>query len=248
MMKFLKMNYTLLLAAVFCLGLTACGGGNSSNNSDDTTAGDDWRNSAEIVGSGSITYDGEGFIDVLVTMDDNYAYFYLDEPVQELHDSVSFPMTISDATEYLDGDVSFDDINGDGASDVSFGFVYAPGDSISLVWIWDQEKGYVFQEDMSVTTRRSGDLSEYLGLWKYADENLWLDIYDDETWAFFNEKEKIIARGTLSVDETGITLYFDDSDEVLQLDQSVSGDLLDSEKLTSLFPVADIQSSLENNN
>ena len=90
-------------------------------------------------------------------------------------------MTIPDAQEYFN-DISFDDINGDGESDVSLGFVYAPGDSTSLIWIWDPEERYVFREDLSVLTTNSGDISEYVGLWEYVDEDVWLRIYEDEAW------------------------------------------------------------------
>ena len=38
MMNLLKKFFVLLMAAVFCLSLTACGGS-------DDAAGDDWRNS-----------------------------------------------------------------------------------------------------------------------------------------------------------------------------------------------------------
>ena len=99
---------------VLCLSLAACGGS-------DDTVGDDWRNSGEVVASGTITHE-DASVDVLVTVDENSEAFYWDEPEQILFDSVSFPMTIPDAQEYFDG-ISFDDINGDGESDVSLGFV-----------------------------------------------------------------------------------------------------------------------------
>ena len=31
------------------------------------------------------------------------------------------------------------------------------------------------------------DLSEFVGLWEYVDQNLWLRIYDNETWDFLND-------------------------------------------------------------
>ena len=100
-------NFAFLLAAVFCLA---------------DTVGDDWRNSDEVVASGTIPHE-DASVDVLVTVDENSAAFYWDEPEQILFDSVSFPMTIPDAQEYFN-DISFDDIDGDGESDVSLSFVY----------------------------------------------------------------------------------------------------------------------------
>lgn len=73
------------------------------------------------------------------TVGENWAAFYRDEPEQILFDSVSFPMTISDAQEYFDG-ISFDDINGDGESDVTVtllnGHRYISLLSISMVFAW----------------------------------------------------------------------------------------------------------------
>lgn len=88
----------------------------------------------------------------------------------------------------------------------------------------------------------SVDLSEYFGLWEYVGENLWLCIYDDETWSFFNDQEDVIASGTLWADEFGITLYFDGTGDVMQLDFAVSGDLLDGQNNGTLVPTDKIES------
>ena len=41
--------------------------------------GDDWRNSGEVVASGTITHE-DASVDVLVTVDENSAAFYWDAP------------------------------------------------------------------------------------------------------------------------------------------------------------------------
>ena len=232
-MKKWKKYAGLLLAAVLCLSLTACGG--SDEPVDDDPVGDDWRSSGVVVGSGTITHEGEGSVKVLVTVDENSAAFYRDEPEQILFDSVSFPVTISDAQESFDG-ISFDDIDGDGESDVSLGFVYAPGDSISLIWIWDPEERYVFREDLSVLTTNSGDIREYVGLWEYVDEEVWIRIYEDETWECIDAQGNVFQSGTLSVDEAGVTFYMDGGDDTLHFDRTVSGDLINSEEDSMLVP------------
>lgn len=88
----------------------------------------------------------------------------------------------------------------------------------------------------------SGDISEYIGLWEYVGENLWLCIYDDDTWSFFNDQEDVIANGTLIADEYGVTLYFDGSGDEMRLDVAVSGDLLDGENNGTLVPADKIES------
>ena len=216
-----------------CLSLAACG------NSDDV-AGDDWRTTGVVVGSGTIAHDGES-VDVLVTVCESSAAFYRDLPEQVLFDSVSFPMNIPDAEQSFNA-ISFDDMDGDGESDVLVSFIHENGDATELVWIWDPVERYVFREDLSTVTLSGGDLSEYVGLWEYQGENLWLRIHEDATWEFVNDQDDVIEYGTLWVDENGVTLHFDGSGDTLQLDRTVSGDLIDSVNNGTLLPVEGIQS------
>ena len=222
-----------VLTMALCLSLAACG--NSDN-----VAGDDWRTTVMVVGSGTITHDGES-VDVLVTVSESSAAFYRDLPEQILFDSVSFPMSIPDAEQAFNA-ISFDDINDDGESDVLVSFIHENGDATELIWIWDPVERYVFREDLSTVALSGDDLSEYVGLWEYQGENLWLRIREDATWEFVNDQDEVIEYGTLWVDEYGITLHFDGSGDTLQLDRTVSGDLMDVTNGGSLFPVEGIQS------
>ena len=222
-----------VLTMALCLSLVACG--NSDN-----VAGDDWRTTGMVVGSGTITHDGES-VDVLVTVSESSAAFYRDLPEQILFDSVSFPMSIPDAEQAFNA-ISFDDINDDGESDVLVSFIHENGDATELIWIWDPVERYVFREDLSTVALSGDDLSEYVGLWEYQGENLWLRIREDATWEFVNDQDEVIEYGTLWVDEYGITLHFDGSGDTLQLDRTVSGDLIDSVNGGTLLPVEGIQS------
>ncbi|MDO5422433.1 MAG: hypothetical protein Q4F41_01750 [Eubacteriales bacterium] len=93
------------------------------------------------------------------------------------------------------------------------------------------------------TDSEDGYLPDYVGLWEYSGENLWMHIYDDATWSFVNDQDEVIESGVLWADEYGVTLHFDGSGDVLQLDRTVSGDLIDLANGGSLFPVEGIQSS-----
>ena len=233
-----KHIFTSVLAMVICLNLAACG------DSDDV-AGDDWRTTGVVAGSGTITHDGES-VDVLVTVSESSAAFYRDLPEQVLFDSVSFPMNIPDAEQAFNA-ISFEDIDGDEESDVLVSFIHENGDATELIWIWDPVERYVFREDLSTVALSDGDLSgddlsEYVGLWEYQGENRWLRIHDDATWEFVNDQDDVIEYGTLWVDENGLTLHFDGSGDTLQLDRTVSGDLIDSVNGGTLLPVEGIQS------
>lgn len=134
----------VLLAVLLCLSLTACG-----DSSDDVT-GDDWRVSGVVAAEGTITHEGEGSVKVLVTVGPESAAFYRDEPEQELFDSVSFPVTVEDANDDGTGfDISFDDITGDGESDVVVTFQHADMSTTQMVWFWDADERYVFEPDYS---------------------------------------------------------------------------------------------------
>lgn len=217
---------------VLCLSLAACG------NSDDA-AGDDWRTTGMVVDSGTITHDGDS-VDVLVTVSESSAAFYRDIPEQVLFDSVVFPMDIPDAKQTFNS-ISFDDLDGDGESDVWVSFLHENGDATDLIWIWDPEERYVYREDLSAIPADEGDLSDYAGLWEYPDEKLWLRIYEDATWEFVNDQEDVLEYGTLWEDENGVTLHFDGSGDTLQLDRTVSGDLINSVNGGMLFPTEGIQ-------
>ena len=138
-----KRTIPFALALALCLSLAACG------DSGDIT-GDDWRTSGMVVGGGTITHDGES-VDVLVTVSESSAAFYRDLPEQVLFDSVSFPMNIPDAEQAFNA-ISFDDLDGDGESDVLVSFIHENGDETELIWLWDSEARYVFREDLSTVT------------------------------------------------------------------------------------------------
>ena len=201
--------------------------------------GNDWRTWGIVREYGTITRDGEDTV-VLVCVHKADATFYLDLEDQVLFDSVDYPITLGDNVWDMFKGIDFADLNGDGNSDVTMKFDDS-GSELVMVWIWDTEEGYVFREDLSTLAMSSGDISEYVGLWEYVDENLWLRIYDDATWEFVNDQEDVIQSGTLWVEETGITLHFEDTGDVLQLDRAVSGDLLDGENNGVLVLVDSIQ-------
>ena len=191
---------SLTVPVVIGLGLAACGASGD-------VAGDDWRTSGVVAGSGTITHDGKS-VDVLVTVSETSAAFYWDEPEQVLYDSVLFPMHIPDAEQTFNA-ISFDDMDGDGESDVLVSFIDEYGDNTELIWIWDPVERYVFREDLSTITigddaQDTGgeidpvmNLADYVGLWEYQGENRWLRIHEDSTWEFVNDQDDVIESGAL---------------------------------------------------
>ena len=226
-----------VLAMALCLSLAACGSGD--------VTGADWRTTGVVVGSGTITHDGES-VDVLVTVSESSAAFYRDQKEQVLFDSVAFPETIEDISSSA-FQISFDDQNGDEESDVLVEIGHEDMSNTTMLWLWDPQERYVYQPDYSSfhvpgVVGPEELIAPYVGLWEYQGENLWLRIREDATWEFVNDLDEVIEYGTLWVDEYGITLHFDGSGDTLQLDRTVSGDLMDITNGGSLFPVEGIQS------
>ena len=233
-----KHIFTPVLAAALCLSLAACG------NSGDV-AGNDWRTTGMVAGSGTITHDGDS-VDVLVTVSESSAAFYRDLPEQVLFDSVAFPETIEDISSSA-FQISFDDQNGDEESDVLVEIGHEDMSNTTMLWLWDPQERYVYQPEYSSfhvpgVAGPEEPIAPYVGLWEYQGENLWLRIREDATWEFVNDQDEVIEYGTLWVDEYGITLHFDGSGDTLQLDRTVSGDLIDSVNNGTLLPVEGIQS------
>ena len=144
-----------------CLSLAACG------NSDDV-AGEDWRTTGVVVGSGTITHDSES-VDVLVTADPNSAAFYRDQEEQVLFDSVAFPETIEDISSSA-FQISFDDQNGDEESDVLVEIGHEDMSNTTMLWLWDPQERYVYQPDYSSFHVPGVDgpeepIAPYVGLW-----------------------------------------------------------------------------------
>ena len=131
----------LALAAALVLGLAACG--------KDTT-GDDWRASGVVTDYGTITRDGER-VPVCICLSTENAGFYYDKDEQVWFDGVEFPMTFEDA-ETAYSSTSFDDLDGDGQSDVTMIFDHGDGSTTELVWLWYDDTGFEFEPVLSSVT------------------------------------------------------------------------------------------------
>lgn len=149
-MKHLKNVSAIILSAFLFFSFAAC--------KKDDVAGDDWRVSGMVVGSGLISHgDEEAY--VLATVNSKRAEFYWDQEEQVLYDTVDFPFEISDV-DSASAKVTFSDLNGDDQTDVTVDLSLGGGDDIYFVWLWDSEKRYVFCEELSSYSDGQGDLNE----------------------------------------------------------------------------------------
>lgn len=214
-------HFIILLASTLFI-LTGC-----SDTSKQEEIGSDWRVQGITSAQGTID-NNEGMVDVLVEIKPDSAAFYRDEPEQILFDSVAFPIRIEDAKSAFEK-ISFDDINGDDYSDVVVEFEHDDQSQTRLVWYWDSQERYVFQDELSYDHYLPGSIQNYVGEWKLAQEDLTLFIYDDASWLIQNQDVSVAKTGTVSLYEDGIILYPDDGSASLTLVLDFEGDLVDND-------------------
>ena len=160
----MKINNKLMFAIaviVVCSALSGCGTNSdavksnanekdpvfSNNNSEEEIVGADWRTTGIIINYGTITRGGEN-TEVAITMNRGKSSFYYDSPNQQLFESVLFPKEVEDSWGAFSS-ISFEDINGDGESDATIDFSHEDNSKTHFVWLWEQENGYMYQENQS---------------------------------------------------------------------------------------------------
>ena len=170
-----KFHAAALLPAVLCLSLAAC----SQTASDESTAGSaassaavaastkstptaaalaseaedidlagaDWRTQGNVDDMGMITRDGTDTM-VCICVNDDSVEFYYDEPEQNFYDMAFYPAPVVNARQNYNS-AYFDDLNGDGDSDLCLFFLNDDGSDLLLTWYWNAEDGYVFDAEAS---------------------------------------------------------------------------------------------------
>lgn len=133
----------ILVLAVLLLGLASC---TRSDDSDAIEVGGDWRTWGIINDFGTIVRDGAETT-VCVCVGDLTVDFYLDREEQTVYASVAYPSRIDNADAYYRS-VSFDDLNGDGNSDIRITFSFKDGEETTLAWLWEDTE-FVYHAELS---------------------------------------------------------------------------------------------------
>ena len=178
-----------------------------------------WYEFEDSVAAGTIDQDGVA-VDVRVYVnEDGFAFCYDDGTGRDLFETAPFRYALTDAQEALT-DISFDDLDGDGNSDITAAFHHSGGDDRTEVWYWDTgELAFVYREEDSVyddhgqgeITRAAekAALEPYVGLWKQDSQALYLRVYEDNTWESYDELG-VIHEGTCYGDDGELDLYIAD--------------------------------------
>ena len=175
-MKNMKRFFCLLTLALLCLALlTACSGSGS--------CGRELRDTDEIVDYGMVTRGGKQTI-VFAVCDQNAIYLYCDDEEHALFDTALLPNDElnHDDADWLVGTIDHDDFTGDKNGDLQVTLAHADMSESTIVWTWEEGKGYVYQPEEStfyhsIVVRYPDeepeepeepeyDFSMYEGLWK----------------------------------------------------------------------------------
>ena len=152
----MKRAFSLLLALALLLTLAACGREEAPT---EELPGEDWRTTGMVNDRGTIVQDGVE-TPVCVCIGSEWTTFYYDEAEQICFDSVTYPVEIPNAaSDYWS--ISFDDVTGDGSSDIRLEFRQEDGTETVLVWYWEGEDCFQFQPDASYGPNAS-DSTQYL--------------------------------------------------------------------------------------
>lgn len=201
-MKNMKRFFCLLMLALFSLVLlTGCG-----------SSDENWSDTNDIDGYSTITLNGEQ-IDVYVCHNRETVYIYYNNEEQELLDIANIPTDeLSDDDWSLDR-IGFDDLNGDGNSDLQVYLNHSDMTESCIIWWWEDLGGFIYQSDDSrfhnqnignnpANNQTENDLSVYKGIW-LADEDSqfdYIEFDEDGYWRLYSGENEI-DEGCLDVSE-----------------------------------------------
>lgn len=243
MKKRIKLT-ALLLCAVMAVALASCGDDDYDgddydyeDNGDNEVVGGDWRVQGLPMGFGTAQFGSETY-DLIGTVHSEDVTLYFDDDTQTVFGEAFYPEKLEDASKSFA--LSFDDMSGDGDSDLRLDITHDDGTTSRLVWFFDEKDGYVYQADLSAIHKGASDgeninsgafIDPYVGIWKFSDSELWLIITDECEWYFVDETYAQTEYGVVLADDSMIELHYDESGDVLRLTLTVSEDLVSPDDL-----------------
>lgn len=144
MKHFLKL--TALLAALVLLTACAAGQDAQEDSVGEAVTGADWRTYGWVNDTGTLTLDGVS-TEVLACVFDDSVMFYLDDDTQTVAAVAEYPQKMDGAHDRFES-LRFDDLDGDGNSDVLLVLSSPDGAQQELVWTWDtQSASFSYRSD-----------------------------------------------------------------------------------------------------
>ncbi len=92
------------------------------------------------------------------------------------------------------------------------------------------------------------EMEPFTGFWQNDDLGIWIQITEDGTFATFDQFNTIVAQGDVQVADGTAVLNDVNGDKYMELDLSVSGDLLKRDDLTVFVPATSEPHIIESEN
>lgn len=137
-MKTRKKYRSLLLAALLCLGMAACG------SRTETSRAATGAPPGVVDAYGTIARDGEE-IDVCACLGPKALYFYYNNEKHELFDTAVLPTDELGDEDWQFGEMSLSDFSGDYNSDLRLTLFHEDMSESYIVWEWEKGAGYLYR-------------------------------------------------------------------------------------------------------
>ena len=150
------MTFSFAVAALTGCGGNADVGGVDGGSNGGYVEGADWRTWGIIDAYGTLVADGNS-TDVCVCLYADRAELYYDEESQSLFRTIEYPETLT-TEQYENVTISFDDLDGDGNTDVTIGSITPDGAERRFSYVYDMDE-YVYMEALSYPPANYDDLN-----------------------------------------------------------------------------------------
>lgn len=149
-----KLLAVIMACAVVC-SLAGCRSSQQTNlptasdvaPSESTQPEQDWREDAEISVKDTALFRGEQ-VPVVGCVENDRILLYRDAAEQELLAQADYPIPLENAEDELTT-CEFEDLDGDGNSELTLAFDLADGVRASFLWFWVDTQGYTLNEEFS---------------------------------------------------------------------------------------------------
>lgn len=150
-----KLLAVIMACAVVC-SLAGCRSSHQQTNlptasdvvsSESTQPQQDWREDADISVKDTTLFGGEQ-VPVVGCVENDRILLYRDATEQELLAQADYPIPLENAAEELTT-YEFEDLDGDGNSELTLAFDLPDGERASFLWFWVDGQGYTLNEEFS---------------------------------------------------------------------------------------------------
>lgn len=149
-----KLLAVIMVCAIVC-SLAGCSSSQQTNlptasdvvSSESTQSQQDWREDADISVKDTALFGGEP-VPVVGCVENDRILLYRDAAEQELLAQADYPIPLENAAEELTT-CEFEDLDGDGNSELTLTFDLPDGKRASFLWFWVDGQGYTLNEEFS---------------------------------------------------------------------------------------------------